>query len=127
MLRKGHRGHAYCGRLCLPHFLYDEFQSCLGPKAEEFDLLVWVTKQDAQFFKDFGLIAEPLTAWREAFRAELMARGWFTPTRQKPPLTRLMPSAAPRVVEETCPHTPPCHHAMACDVKQRIEGYRRHA
>lgn len=80
---KGHHGHTYCGGLCVPHFLHEQFEEQLGPKAQEFDLLAWYPKRDAQRKREMIVIEEPLTWWREALRAEMAFRGWIQPQKRK--------------------------------------------
>jgi len=122
---KGHRGHAYCGRLCLPAFLYDEFQTMLGPKASEFDLLTWVIAQDKHFAEEYGVIDEPLTVWRGAFRAELAAKGWTTP-RQRP-VTAGNGSSGFQPIAPACPHNPRCDSPRLC-LQNRVQAFhRKHA
>lgn len=123
---KGHRGHAYCGRLCLPSFLYDEFQSILGPHAEEFDVLTWCVNQDKAFALDYGIIEEPLSAWRDAFRVELAVKGW-----SKPPVrTKARYAVTPDPISTPngshyvtpCPHPRHCVNTRACCLLQDFES-----
>lgn len=82
--KRGHHGHTYCGGLCVPHFLHEQFAEQLGPRVNEFDLLAWYPRRDAQRKLEMIVIEEPLTWWRDAFKAELGARGWIQPRKPKP-------------------------------------------
>lgn len=121
---KPHRGHAFCGSLCVPHFLFDEFQQCLGPRAEEFDLLSWMVNRDKMREHEQGVVEEPLTWWRDAFKAELRARGWTSPKPKPSPIApRTVSPAAPRVTPQgyryPCFHSPPCPNTWSCCQRQR--------
>ncbi len=76
---KGHHGHAYCGGLCVPHWLNEQFSEQLGAKASEFDLLLWYVERDKRRKLEGTVTEEPLTFWREEFRTELAFRGWLKP------------------------------------------------
>jgi hypothetical protein len=109
--------------MCMPTFLYQELQECLGSRAEEFDLLVWVTKRDAQRALEGDVTTDAVTWWREAFRAELAARGWTKPKKYRaansaPPMTPIKSTAG---ITWPCPHDPPCVSTWYCGKRQLQE------
>jgi hypothetical protein len=121
MKTPAHHHHAYCGDLCVPMFLHEEFNGQLGTRAGEFDLLSWYPKRDSDRQFEQIVVEEPLTWWREAFRAELRARGWVKP---RPAVTPAKPSYHPMVLGAwRCPHTPRCANTTAC-IAQYLQEQR---
>ena len=76
---------------------------------------------------EYGVIAEPLTAWREAFKAEIASRGWYTPKkrtsnapqRTEPDMKRFSNESSRYIVP--CPHPHPCLNTRACCLLQDVE------
>jgi len=100
----------------------------LGDHRADFDLLAWYPKRDAERQIEGSYCGEPLTWWRESFRAEVASRGWSKPPARTKARCGVTPDpiAAPKESNyiTPCPHTRHCLNTRACCLLQDIE--RRH-
>jgi len=118
--RAGHHRHAFCGRFCVPSWLHEQFVEQLGDKADAFDVCAWYVTRDRQRGDEQTVVAEPLGWWRNAFAAELRARGYLSPRPRRqtvPPASHRSPTG----IVYPCPHGPSCASTWACGQRQLRE------